>query len=339
MRVEASVTSVSWIPSEAMTGLLRIPVDIGIGHYDDPPPDRLTDLVGLRQQGRFRFANDLKAWAEVVDGHIVDAGYSGGGHICPTELSLGVGQLSIAAVALADLQAEPEFGPHGVTFRQTTGGRTGAPLPRRTTAPPFFRLTAPAVWTTLELTIAADGSHSSRVAGASRMPRHWFYDAEGHLTAKSGTIDFKGWARDSSHETTPWGGTDSPAYVTAVATALERELSMRIMRGGRKPRIRTLEAGGTLTTQGADGDELYLLLDGVLDVDVDGRTVAQVGPGALMGERAVLEGGVRTATLRAVTRAKVAVASQDSIDRPALEELASGHRREDTPSAKAANNA
>ncbi len=339
MRVETSVTSVSWIPSEAMTGLLRIPLDVGIGRYDDPPPDRLTDLVGLREQGRFRFANELKAWAEIVDGHIVDAGYSGGGHICPTELSLGVGQLSIAAVALPDLQSEPEIGPHGVTFRQTTGGRTGAPLPRRITAPPFFRLTAPAVWTTLELTITPDGNHSSRVAGASRMPRHWFYDADGQLTAKSGTIDFKGWARESTHEATPWGGSDSTAFVTAVATALERELSLHIMRKGRKPRIRTLAAGDMLTTQGAAGDELYLVLDGVLDVDVDGRTVAQVGPGALMGERAVLEGGLRTATLRAVTATKVAVAPQDSIDRPALQQLAQGHRREDTSSARAARSA
>jgi len=160
------------------------------------------------------------------------------------------------------------------------------------------------------------------------MPRHWFYDSDGSLTAKSGTIDFKRWARDATEESTPWGDSDSPAYVTAVATALERELSLRIMREGRKPQIEDVEAGDRLTTQGASGTDLYLLLDGVLDVEVDGQVLAQVGPGMLLGERAGLEDGIRTSTLRAVTPVKVAVAPWESIDQRALEQLSAGHKRE-----------
>ena len=64
-------------------------------------------------------------------------------------------------------------------------------------------------------------------------------------------------------------------------------------------------------------------------MDVDGTTVAEVGPGAVMGERAILEGGVRTSTLTALTPVRIAVAEAADIDRVALEELASGHRRED----------
>ena len=37
----------SWIPSEAITGVIRIPFDVGIGHYDDPPPGELTDLAEI----------------------------------------------------------------------------------------------------------------------------------------------------------------------------------------------------------------------------------------------------------------------------------------------------
>src|SRR5437773_1060098 len=38
MRVEASVTSVSWIPSEAVTGaVLKGTFESGVTHYDDPP--------------------------------------------------------------------------------------------------------------------------------------------------------------------------------------------------------------------------------------------------------------------------------------------------------------
>ena len=45
----------------------------------------------------------------------------------------------------------------------------------------------------------------------------------------------------------------------------------------------------------------------------------KLGPGAVLGERAVLEGGKRTSTVQAVTDVKVAVASPDQIDRAALE--------------------
>ncbi len=48
MRYESTVTSVSWIPSEAMSGPLRVPVDLGIGHYDDPLPDHIENLEALR---------------------------------------------------------------------------------------------------------------------------------------------------------------------------------------------------------------------------------------------------------------------------------------------------
>src|SRR3712207_7684612 len=40
-----------------------------------------------------------------------------------------------------------------------------------------------------------------------------------------------------------------------------------------------------LTQQGEEGSELFLLLDGVLTVEVDGESLAEVGPGAILGER------------------------------------------------------
>jgi len=42
MRVEGSVTAISWIPSEAIQGLPKLPFELGVGHYDEPPPDRLS---------------------------------------------------------------------------------------------------------------------------------------------------------------------------------------------------------------------------------------------------------------------------------------------------------
>src|SRR5690348_14053568 len=42
MRIESSVTSLSWIPSEAISGVMRLPFDLGPVHYDDPPPDHIS---------------------------------------------------------------------------------------------------------------------------------------------------------------------------------------------------------------------------------------------------------------------------------------------------------
>ena len=69
------------------------------------------------------------------------------------------------------------------------------------------------------------------------------YDDEGKLTAKAGLADFKEWCRHSFGKHSPWGDEDSPALVTAVETALERELAGTIIRGGEKPTIRKREGG------------------------------------------------------------------------------------------------
>jgi hypothetical protein len=204
----------------------------------------------------------------------------------------------------------------------------GLPAPRRVSGKPFMRVKSASAWTTLELTINADGSSAHRLVGASPFPRHWIYDAEGVLVEKSGTIDFERWYRESHGKNTPWGEEDSPALASAVESELERELSSSIMRSGVKLERRTLDAGEALVTQGDEGRELFLLLDGIVDVEVDGDEVAEIGPGALLGERALLEGGERTATVWATTPVRVVVIPPEAVEASALEELAAGHRRE-----------
>jgi hypothetical protein len=328
MRIEASTTSVSWIPSEAVTGLNKEVFDSGFASYDDPPPDRIVDLDALRDADGFRFANRLAAWIDVVDGAIVDAGYSGGGLMGATTIRLGRKAATFEAVSLDDLTTDVVRMGHSVRFVQTTGGRTALPAPRRVNRPPFVQFRAPTVWTTLALTIHTDGRVDREVVGASKFPRHWIYDDDLVLVEKIGLASFKAWYRTSFGKNTPWGDEESPALVTAVETALERRLSTTIMRGGEKPAIRTVKEGKTLVQQGDPGAELFLVLDGVLTVAVDGEPVAELGPGAVLGERAALEGGTRTSTLRAATECRVAAIPADRIDRSVLEELRSGHQRE-----------
>src|SRR5438477_136581 len=152
MRYEATAMSLSWIPSEAIGGAMRMPFDAGFTHYDEPPPDHIEDIEKLREADRFRFANVLRAWVDV----------DGNGKV--------------------------------------------------------------------ELT------------------------------------DFKDWYSKSPGKHTPWGDEESPALVTAVETALERALSTRIMRGGKKPKVKKVSAGKLLAEQGAEATELYLVLDGVVRI-------------------------------------------------------------------------
>ena len=73
--------------------------------------------------------------------------------------------------------------------------------------------------------------------------------------------------------------------------------------------ILDLQAGETLIREGDLADAMYVVLDGTLDVTKQSGTsqipVAQVGPGALQGEIAALEGGRRLASVRAITEAEV----------------------------------
>ncbi len=330
MRVEGSVTAISWIPSEAIEGLPKLPFELGVGHYDEPPPDRLEqgDLGRLRDADRFREANLLEGWIEVEDGVIVGAGYRGGGLVGSTTFKLGPKAIVVPGVPFEVLRTEPEISGDSARFVQTVGGRAGFPAPRLVKGGPMFRIQSATAWTTLALTLYTDGRVEHEVVGASPFPRHWIYDNEGNLAQKSGTVDFKAWYRESHGDNTPWGDEESEAVVAAAETALERELSAALMSGDEKLTKRTLGEGAVLVTQGAEGDTLYLLLDGVLAVEVDGEQVAEMGPGTIVGERALLEGGVRTATLRALTPIRFVVIPAELVGEGELATLATGRQRE-----------
>ena len=111
MRIESSVTSLSWIPLGAMEGAgTELAFRLGIAHYDPPPPEKLEDLGALKAADRFRFANELRAWIEVEDGRIADYGHAGGGHIGSTTLRLGSRDLTFAAIAVPRRPAQARAG-------------------------------------------------------------------------------------------------------------------------------------------------------------------------------------------------------------------------------------
>jgi Cyclic nucleotide-binding domain len=324
MRIESSVTSITWIPSDAIEGMTKVPFEMGVAHYDEPPPDTLEDLDGLRERDAFREANELRAFVEVDDGKVVGAGHLGRGLIGVTRLKLGPKELSFPAVKYPVLQSQPEIGEGWVRFTQTAGGRMGLPAPRRVRGKPFFQLASASAWTTLQLVIYTDGTAKAALVGASPFPRHWIYDHAGQLVEKSGSIDFDAWYREVYGSKTPWGESDWDTLVTPAESELERELSASVMKSGAKLERRRLEEGDTLVREGDEGRDLFLILDGVLSVERDGEAVAEVGPGAILGEKALLGDDKRTATLVATTNARVAVIPPDAIDESKLDELSAG---------------
>jgi hypothetical protein len=321
IRVEGAVLAVTWVPREAVEGPARLPFQLGLVRFDLPPPDRIDDLDAFLASDAFTFANSLRAWIEVDDGRIVRHGVDGGfvpGACARSDVPVdGVGFVNPSYPVL---RPDPEVGTDRARFVQTVGGATGLAAPRRLGPRGSAHIGAPPAWTTLTLTLHADGRVEHELVGASPFPRHWLYDATGLLRAKTALIEFDDWFYRDASRGTPWGGVDTPALVAAAESALERKLSAIIV--GSDPPFRRLRRGEELVREGEEGGELFLLFDGVLEVERDGAVIAQLGPGAIVGEAALLSGGRRTATLRAVTPVRVAVVPHDRVDRDALVSLA-----------------
>lgn len=84
---------------------------------------------------------------------------------------------------------------------------------------------------------------------------------------------------------------------------------------------RGFDDGDVLFRQGETGDALYVVTDGSLRIEQDGRQIATRGPGQVVGEMAVVNAVPRIATVAAAGRAKtlrIARADFESIlrDRP-----------------------
>lgn len=307
---------------------MRIPMDVGLGHYDDPPPDEIGDVDAFVEAGRCRFANRLDAWADIEDGRIVASGCSGGGKVASTDVSLGPRSLSVPAVAFPDIRLTEADGDRSITFVQTAGGRTGAPFPRRVGSGLAVKLTAPTAWTSVAVTINGDGTTSCRPHGASRFPRHWFYGSGGQLMAKSATIDYRSWTLTVHDDNTPWGDAHDSIEIAACETALERMLSRVVMQAETRPTIRTVDRGDDLMCLGDPASTMMLILDGIVEISIGDRVLAESGPGSMLGERAVLESGTRTSTVRALTEVKVAEFAPTLLLQEQLRMLSSHHQRE-----------
>jgi CRP-like cAMP-binding protein len=66
-----------------------------------------------------------------------------------------------------------------------------------------------------------------------------------------------------------------------------------------------ISAGQMLFKQGDTAEQMYVIIDGEIEVTVNGTVVGEAGPGEAMGEMALIDNSVRSATAVAKTDARV----------------------------------
>ena len=104
--------------------------------------------------------------------------------------------------------------------------------------------------------------------------------------------------------------------VPLFANCSKRELARLLSR----VRTESVEAGQTLFVEGAPSTNLYLIVTGSAVVRKNGRRVARIGPGEVVGELSVILGTPRTATVEAETPIEWLVLDRASL-RKAFDEV------------------
>ena len=322
MRLTAEAICLSWIPPTAVEGVFEIPFGRGVAHYDKPPPDESPDVEALLDKDAIRFANQVRAWIDVRDGRICDHGMTGGGRLGSTTVRLRKKGHTFAGVALPDLVGKPEVFADRVRFSQTCGGHTGAPVPRAISHPPFIRIAAPLAWSTIALTLHADGTSESEIADASPFPRHYLYDSAGQLTHKTALIRYKEWLYRSEEQRSPWAGVHEPIPTSQVKQQAERSLADSLL-VSRLYEQYQLPAGAMLGSHPIRDDQVAVLLDGLMVILIDDEPAVEIGPGAIFDPSMRIAESKQHAKVRAQTATRFALLSRRDVDSDALHEVAS----------------
>jgi len=81
----------------------------------------------------------------------------------------------------------------------------------------------------------------------------------------------------------------------------------------------TLPEGWSPIWKDTPADKAYIILSGAVSVRRDGQEVAQLGEGDIMGEAAILNGSLRTASIVALTPLELIHLSADALKRLSVE--------------------
>jgi CRP-like cAMP-binding protein len=120
----------------------------------------------------------------------------------------------------------------------------------------------------------------------------------------------------------PFTGSSPPA-VDAILGVVNEEDLRRLKEAGS---ALAFSAGQMLVERGKPGTGVYVVVDGTLVVEAPEGT-RELGPGAVLGERALLsDDGLRTARVRAVTDGVAVTVERAEVDRLCAEDPAFAER-------------
>jgi CRP-like cAMP-binding protein len=77
---------------------------------------------------------------------------------------------------------------------------------------------------------------------------------------------------------------------------------------------RDAAAGELLCTEGAPGDDFFVVVDGTAEASVSGKKVGDLGAGSFFGEMALIDGGDRSATVAATSPMRLLVLSRNDFN-------------------------
>ena len=80
----------------------------------------------------------------------------------------------------------------------------------------------------------------------------------------------------------------------------EKEINYDMLANSGYP-VQSVEAGATIFTEGDDGDNMFIVRSGEVEIRRDGKVVATIGPRGIFGEMALIDGSPRSAGARAKT--------------------------------------
>ena len=78
---------------------------------------------------------------------------------------------------------------------------------------------------------------------------------------------------------------------------------------------RRVDSGTELTEEGQEGDEFFVVAEGLAEAVIGGKKVGSIKPGSFFGEMALLDQGPRVATVRAKLPTRVLVLDAKSFGR------------------------
>jgi len=73
-------------------------------------------------------------------------------------------------------------------------------------------------------------------------------------------------------------------------------------------------AGTVIAVEGEQGNQMYVVMKGEVTISFHGRNMALAGPGEIVGEMALINSNVRSATVTAKTDCRLALIDQASFN-------------------------